>query len=102
MFDCGEGFVVKDGVGVVLALEEFVEVVHIEAEVSTCGALEEDLQVKCAGVRDVDTDIEVEDSEVVGYINDCILHPALGVVGICGDGRVEVRLVDADGGGVSR
>ena len=90
MFDCGEGFVVKDGVGVVLALEEFVEVVHIEEQVGTCGALEEDLQVEGAGVRDVDADIDVEDSEVVGYIDDCILHPAAGVftVGVIrrGDG----------------
>lgn len=79
VFDCGEGFIVKYGVGVVRAFEEFVKVIHIEAEIRTCGALEEDLQVKGAGVRDVDADIEVADGEVVWYIDDCIGHPAAAV-----------------------
>ena len=36
-------------------------------------------------MRCIEADVEVKDSEMVGYVDDGIVHPAFGVIWICGD-----------------
>jgi len=101
-FDGNSGFIVKYGIDVIFALEVPIKIIHIQANAFSGGANQKNLQVKRLAVGQIDANIKVLDSEMVGNFYKGVKHQASAVFRIAGNWKVEIAAVSVNGIGKSR
>jgi hypothetical protein len=101
-FDGNNSFIVEYGIGVIFALEIPIEIIHIQAHALSGRANQKNLQVKSLAVGQIDADIKVVDSDMVGNFYNGVEHQASAVFRIAGNWKVEIAAVSINRIGKSR
>jgi len=89
-------------IDIIFALEIPIKIIHIQAHAFSGRANQKNLQVKRLAVGQIDANIEVIDSEMVGNFYNGVKHQASAVFRIAGNWKVEIAAISVNGIGKNR